>query len=90
MTLAPRVAVITQLSCSRVHQNYNHTEGTLVGVPRAPFVRLHPLGAEFNATPIRTGGTSIELHRVDDGDKSGDEARKLCSADPEVSSDAGK
>ncbi|KAJ6567429.1 major facilitator superfamily domain-containing protein [Mycena vulgaris] len=33
MTLAPRVEVFTQLACSQVHYNYNHTTGALLPAP---------------------------------------------------------
>ncbi|KAF7327804.1 hypothetical protein MKEN_00360200 [Mycena kentingensis (nom. inval.)] len=49
MTLAPRVEVFTQLSCSRLHHHYNHTESSSILPPRAGlFYALDPLGAQFN------------------------------------------
>ncbi|KAJ7494774.1 major facilitator superfamily-domain-containing protein [Mycena galericulata] len=98
MTLAPRVEVFTQLSCSRLHHSYNHTatvttwvEATSVMPAHAPlYFGLDPLGPQLNPNP--TQGL-VFLNETgdepwDDNDTGGDDPRRVpsprCMSDPAV------
>ncbi|KAJ7707662.1 major facilitator superfamily domain-containing protein [Mycena rosella] len=101
MTIAPRVEVFTQLSCSRLHHSYNHTatawvEATSLIPPLAPlYFGLDPLGPQFN--PERNEGTFLVPTKDDpwdDSDTGDDDPRQLpsprCMSDPAVQAGAAR
>ncbi|KAJ7274353.1 major facilitator superfamily domain-containing protein [Mycena haematopus] len=104
MTLAPRVEVFTQLSCSRLHHSYNHTTvttwteaATSVMPAYAPlYFGLDPLGPQFNyePNPARTLLDPAEDEPWEDDDTGGDDPRKLpssrCMRDPAVQAGAAR
>ncbi|KAJ7101611.1 major facilitator superfamily domain-containing protein [Mycena crocata] len=81
MTLAPRVEVFTQLSCSRLHHNYNHTTSTLLGAP-FHYGSPQPVALRFT-DPIE-----------DPWDSDGDDPRQVpsaqCMSDPAVQAGAAR
>ncbi|KAJ7104103.1 major facilitator superfamily-domain-containing protein [Mycena belliarum] len=88
MTIAPRIEVFTQLSCSRLHHSYNHTtaawaEPTSVIPPLAPvYLGLDALGPQFiperNDAPTFLARTEDEPW--DDDETGGDDPRRIPSA----------
>ncbi|KAF7336657.1 hypothetical protein MVEN_02100500 [Mycena venus] len=90
MTMAPRIEVFTQLSCSRLHHSYNHT-GAVTAWPEADtslmptyaplYFGLDPLGPQLNHEPNPADGEPW-----DDDDTGGDDPRRLPS--PRCMSDA--
>ncbi|KAJ6531834.1 major facilitator superfamily domain-containing protein [Mycena capillaripes] len=102
MTLAPRIEVFTQLSCSRLHHSYNHTaatwvEATSVMPAYAPlYFGLDPLGPQFNPVPnqaLPLLGLQ-EDEPWDDDDTGVDDPRQLpsprCLSDPAVQAGAAR
>ncbi|KAJ7126951.1 major facilitator superfamily domain-containing protein [Mycena epipterygia] len=101
MTLAPRIEVFTQLSCSRLHHSYNHTatwvEATSVMPTYAPlYFGLDPLGPQFNPTPNPALSflDPAEDEPWDDGETGDDDPRRLpsprCMSDPAVQAGAAR
>ncbi|KAJ6513208.1 major facilitator superfamily domain-containing protein [Mycena sanguinolenta] len=104
MTLAPRVEVFTQLSCSRLHHSYNHTTtvwtdsaATSVMPAYAPlYFGLDPLGPQFNYEPNSdpTRLDPVEDEPWDDDDTGGDDPTRLpsarCMSDPAVQAGAAR
>ncbi|KAK7033161.1 major facilitator superfamily-domain-containing protein [Favolaschia claudopus] len=96
MTLAPRVEVFTQLSCSRLHHSYNHTTNTLSASSSSIlptygplYFGLDPLGPQFNPekhNPSLTFLDPAEDEPWDDSDTGEDDPRQLPS--PRCMSDA--
>ncbi|KAJ7170723.1 hypothetical protein C8R43DRAFT_980730 [Mycena crocata] len=98
MTLAPRIEVFTQLSCSRLHHSYNHTaatatwlEATSVMPTYAPlYFGLDPLGPQFNPAPNH----AVSDEPWDDDDTGDDDPTRLpsarCMADPAVQAGAAR
>ncbi|KAJ7179642.1 major facilitator superfamily-domain-containing protein [Mycena filopes] len=78
MTLAPRVEIYTQLSCSRLHHSYNHTS-TLFDAPFYPESAQSDSFTFFNSSPS-TG----------DGNGDDDPRQLRCSGDPAVQSGAAR
>ncbi|KAJ7639855.1 major facilitator superfamily domain-containing protein, partial [Mycena polygramma] len=102
MTLAPRIEVFTQLSCSRLHHSYNHTSATWADVAtsvlpaHAPlYFGLDPLGPQFSpvSNPVLTLLGPSEDEPWDDDD-TGDDPRRLpsprCLSDPAVQAGAAR
>jgi hypothetical protein len=101
MTIAPRIEVFTQLSCSRLHHSYNHTastwfEAASVLPPIAPlYFGLDPLGPQFNPEqdPALTVLDPTEDEPWDEGETGGDDPRRLpsprCISDPAVQAGTG-
>ncbi|KAJ6612128.1 major facilitator superfamily domain-containing protein [Mycena sp. CBHHK59/15] len=91
MTLAPRVEVFTQLSCSRLHHNYNHT--SLFGSESAPLqFWIDPAGRpEADRTTFSVLAMG-EPRDAEDSDE--DDPRQLpsarCMSDPAVQSGAAR
>ncbi|KAJ6576516.1 major facilitator superfamily domain-containing protein [Mycena vulgaris] len=90
MTIAPRIEVFTQLSCSRLHHSYNHTaaawvEATSIMPSYAPlYFGLDPLGPQLSPELL----DPAEDEPWDDGDTGDDDPRRLpsprCLSDPAV------
>ncbi|KAJ7756478.1 major facilitator superfamily domain-containing protein [Mycena maculata] len=102
MTLAPRVEIFTQLSCSRLHHSYNHTatawvEATSVMPTYAPlYFGLDPLGPQFNpeSNQVLVFSEPGEDEPWNDDDTGGDDPRRLpsarCMSDPTVQAGAAR
>ncbi|KAJ7931538.1 major facilitator superfamily-domain-containing protein [Mycena leptocephala] len=102
MTLAPRIEVFTQLSCSRLHHSYNHTTAswteiaTSVMPMHAPlYFSLDPLGPQFNPEPKPPTVLGLtEDEPWDDDDTGEDDPRQLpsprCMSDPAVQAGAAR
>ncbi|KAJ7047886.1 major facilitator superfamily domain-containing protein [Mycena alexandri] len=79
-TLAPRVEIYTQLSCSRLHHSYNHTTNTLLDAPfyydRAPSSSITFIDPSSPPT--------------DDSDESRQLPQSRCSSDPAVQAGAAR
>ncbi|KAJ6619792.1 major facilitator superfamily domain-containing protein [Mycena sp. CBHHK59/15] len=104
MTLAPRIEVFTQLSCSRLHHSYNHTastntwmDATSVMPAHAPlYFGLDPLGPQYSpaASPALAFAAPAEDEPRDDGDTGADDPRQLpsarCMLDPAVEAGAAR
>ncbi|KAF8206384.1 hypothetical protein K438DRAFT_1817102 [Mycena galopus ATCC 62051] len=93
MTLAPRIEVFTQLSCSRLHHSYNRTAtattwteaSTSVMPVYAPlYFGLDPLGPQFNyeskPDPVLPFLDPADDEPWDDDDTGGDDPRRLPSS----------
>ncbi|KAJ7773321.1 major facilitator superfamily-domain-containing protein [Mycena metata] len=89
MTLAPRIEVFTQLSCSRLHHSYNHTtaavswvDGNSVMPTHAPlYFGLDPLGPQFNPASNHPLPALLDTSEDEPWDETGDDdPRELPSA----------
>ncbi|CAK5269155.1 unnamed protein product [Mycena citricolor] len=103
MTLAPRIEVFTQLSCSRLHHSYNHTRAIDPPPPFVPprgplYFSGDPLGPQLvpsdNAPILAFVGEPTNNEPWDDTDTGGDDVRRLpsarCMADPAVQAGAAR
>ncbi|KAJ7711253.1 major facilitator superfamily domain-containing protein [Mycena metata] len=76
-TLAPRVEIYTQLSCSRLHHSYNHTTSTLLD---APFY--------YDSAP--SSSVTFIQPPTDNSDESPQSPRSRCSSDLAVQAGAAR
>ncbi|KAF7312240.1 hypothetical protein MIND_00237000 [Mycena indigotica] len=100
MTLAPRVEVFSQLSCSRLHHHFNHTESASLVPPHAQlYSSLDPLGPQFNPDPTELW-VIVEPQPGEDKDRpwgddeTEDDPRRVpsarCMSDAAVQADAAR
>ncbi|KIK97775.1 hypothetical protein PAXRUDRAFT_824597 [Paxillus rubicundulus Ve08.2h10] len=99
ITLASRVEVFTQLSCTRLHDSYNHT--TIASDAQGLYTSVHhsldPLAAGPNLTPLYFHSQSPPQSFKDsegDGVGQGDDSRVIpankCISDPAVQAGAAR